>query len=189
MMAEGDILAPPPEELPVLTLDNRDGIWPVVLTYVIAIGTAWLVFALALWRESGRNPFLGWENPSSRVMTGLGVCWAALVIFFVWAKRSEHVPAEILVREDSVQYVRTRRQAAYLGPGLHTMPFKTVIGVRWYIFGPSLLSGGGGTIWHPKPGGGAILLSVRNCRIVRDRWEEWKRRQDLSPLADLPPVP
>lgn len=137
------------------------GFWFLVL---------WFVTAGVLELSLGENPFLGWANTASRTATLVGLTWALLVVpFLSWVIIQVNAPPEIRVGTDYVQGVPPFTRGRMAIRRQVVVRFETLERVGWNLLGPAVQ---GSSSVSP---GANMLLSLKNARLIRQRWIEWKR--------------
>lgn len=165
------------------TFSNRA--FPYTLSaFGLLFGLLWLATALILQLRLNQNPFLFWANAASRTTTLVGLTWALFVVpFLAWLVVWVNAPRQIIIGPDFVEGSPPRLRGRPPARRRVVIRFEVLGRVGWTLLGPVVQGN------RMASRGSMLLLSPRNAKIIRQRWDQWKRERDGAPFTDLPVAP
>lgn len=171
-----------------VTLPNR-GRWQLIASFGSIFLLLWLLLGLALLLSTGSNPFLGWANRPSKVLTLLAPIWATLVILLTSIEAWNRLPPEITIGPDSVTGTPPRRLGEPPRPQVVVIRFEFIEKIRLlHPLGPMVVSGYGPFGTH-GPESKMLHLTLGNARYLRRKFLEWRERGRRQGSAGAGPSP
>ena len=148
----------------------------------------WIITLTSAWLSFKQDPFEGFGNRASVVITSLTIIWVGCVLLFAWIATWVDMPRELVIGNDYVEGTPPRLYGNPPRPRHVVIHFEDIRKVGWGGLGPCVTAGPG-SLRVRDPRDAALLLSFRNSRILRDRWTAWKGQQRTSPISVNRPIP